>query len=254
MTPATLDTITSLKRPIQQWTRGWMLTPGSDILAQRLGFQEGQHFWIVGRAGVLGDCDADVATGGLAFVAPDLVRAAWDKLPTGLTPRAASAEYATLIHRWGDAELTRFDHSDLQRLDDLARRVIHAAPSSLGAVFAGWRSMPIPDGLNARVALTMHVLREMRGAAHITAVIATRLTPLQAVLASPAPPPRSGPAWAEHLGWTGPFEDPEPLRARRDAAEQLTNELLIDSFDTLDRNELRHLGALVVGIREQIDL
>jgi len=132
--------------------------------------------------------------------------------------------------------------------------VIGAAPCSLGVLFAGWRAMPKPAGLGAQVALSTHVLREMRGAAHIAAVNAVGITPLQAVLASPAPPPRSGPEWAEHLGWTGPFEDPGALRAARDQAEDLTNEIMARSFDVLSPDEVAELARLLSGTRDAIDM
>ncbi len=231
-----------------------MMTPRTEERARQLGLRDGQQFWIVGRAGVLGDGDADVATAGLAFLAPDLVGRAWEHLDGRLTPRDVATEYAALIDEWGDAELPRFGDRDLARLDELARRVIDAAPSALGAVFAGWRVMPQPADLGARVALSMHVLREMRGGAHIAGVLAAGLSPLQAVLSSPAPPPRTGPAWAEHLGWTGPFEDPEPLRPTRQRAEDLNNTILEPFFAVLDDGELDELARLLVGIRDRIDM
>jgi len=70
------------------------------------------------------------------------------------------------------------------------------------------------------------VLRELRGGAHIIAVNACGITPLQAVLTSPAPPPRSGPVWAEHLGWRGPFSDAAAAREPRAEAERLTSKII----------------------------
>eukprot|EP01041_Mallomonas_annulata_P023574 gene23574-biopygen16511 len=32
-----------------------------------LGLASGRHFWVLGRAGVLGECGAEVATAGLAY-------------------------------------------------------------------------------------------------------------------------------------------------------------------------------------------
>ena len=251
---STLEVVAALKRPIQQWTRGWMLVPETDERGVELGLRDGEQFWIVGRAGVLGDGDADVATAGLAYIAPSRVRAAWDRLPAGLTPRQVADAYAARIFEWGDRELPRFGEERLGRLDELARRVEDAAPASVGAVFAGWRAVPPPAGAGARVALTMHVMRELRGAASIVATHAVGLTPLQAVLASPAPPPRSGPPWARHLGWEGPFDSAEPLRARREQAEDLNNEILVPYFDVLDAAELDELADLVTSIRDAIEM
>lgn len=250
----TVEVVGHLKQAVQQWTRGWMMTGATAARGTALGLRSGQQFWIVGRAGVLGNCPAEVATAGLAYLAPALVGRAWDELPAGLTPPAVAAAYAACAVDWGDAELARFDEEDLRRLDELARRVIDAAPASLGPVFAGWRAVPTPAGLGGRVSLTMHVLRELRGAASIVALHAVGLTPLQAVLASPAPPPRSGPPWAEHLGWQGPFEDAAPYVERRMRAEALNNEILVPCFDALDPAELAELARLVVDIRAAIDM
>ena len=154
---------------------------------------------------MLGDGDADVAAAGLAFLAPDRVRAAWESLPDGLTHRQVADAYAGCAargaHRSWPGSIQRGCHGSIE----LGRRIADAADGSIGTVFAGWRAQPQPDDVNARVALTMQVLRELRGGAHIIAIAACGITPLDAVLASPAPAPRSGPAWAEHLGWTGPF-------------------------------------------------
>ncbi|HTN78540.1 MAG TPA: hypothetical protein VMK16_02605 [Acidimicrobiales bacterium] len=254
MRPDSLTAAVDLKRPIQQWTRGWMLTKATDDKGVELGLRSGRQFWICGRAGVLGDADAAVAASALAFIDPDEVRELWESLPPHLPPRAVAAAYAERIFEWGDRELPRFGDDTLERLDDLSRHVIDAAPCSLGALFAGWRAMPVPATLGARVALTMHVMREMRGAAHIVAITATGLSPLQAVLASPAPPPRTGPEWAEHLGWRGPFEDPALYRAQRDASEDLTNEILARYFDVLSVHDLADFSRLLAGTRDAIDM
>jgi len=249
-----LAAVVDLKRPIQQWTRGWMLTKATDDKGVELGLESGRQFWICGRAGVIGDGDASVAAAALAFLDPDEVRRYWESLPPHLPPRAVAEAYAERIFEWGERELQRFGEATLRPLEDLSRRVIGAAPCSLGVLFAGWRAMPKPAGLGAQVALSTHVLREMRGAAHIAAVNAVGITPLQAVLASPAPPPRSGPEWAEHLGWTGPFEDPGALRAARDQAEDLTNEIMARSFDVLSPDEVAELARLLAGTRDAIDM
>ena len=250
----TLETIAALKPSIQQWTRGWMLSESTGARGVQLGLRDADQFWIVGRAGVLGDCPAAVAAGGLAFLSPSHVSEAWNGLPASLDVRAVLAEYAQCIHDWGSSELPRFGEAKLGRLNELGRRIARGSDASLGLVFTGWQALPEPEELGARVALTMHVLREQRGAAHIVALHACGLTPLQAILASPAPPPRSGPVWAEHLGWTGPFEDASALTARRAHAEELTNEILVTAYDSLAPAELDEFAELCRTIRADIDM
>ena len=254
MTTTAADQVERVLKPIQQFVRGWMTGPMTDQLAADLGMRSGSDLWIVGRAGVLGDGDADVAAAGLAFLAPNRVRAAWESLPAGLTQRHVADAYATLCCQWGATELSRFDQSRMARLDELGRRIADAADGSIGTVFAGWRAQPQPDDVNARVALTMHVLRELRGAAHIVAIHSCGITPLDAVLASPAPRPRSGPVWAEHLGWTAPFNDAEGAREARAEAERLTSRMLVPIYGSIGEPELAEFAELIETTRNAIDM
>ncbi|MEO7370382.1 MAG: hypothetical protein ABI949_14560 [Ilumatobacteraceae bacterium] len=255
MTTATVaDQVQRVLKPIQQFVRGWMIGDAPDRLAVDLGMRSGNDVWIVGRAGVMGNGDADVAAAGLGFLAPGRVREAWESLPDGVTHRQVADAYTALCCRWGATELARFDRSRIARIDELGRRIADAADASIGAVFAGWRAQAQPDDVNARAALTMHVLREMRGGAHIIAVNACGITPLDAVLASPAPPPRSGPVWAEHLGWTGPFADAETHRPARAEAERLTSRIVEPSFGSIGDDDLAEFAELVETTRNAIEM
>jgi hypothetical protein len=255
MTTATVaDQVERVLKPIQQFVRGWMTGPLTDRLAAELGLKSGSDLWIAGRAGVLGDCDADVAAAGLAFLGPDRVRAAWESLPDGLTHRQVADAYTKLCCSWGSSELARFDLARMTRLDELGRRIADAADRSIGTVFAGWRAQPQPDDVNARVALTMHVLRELRGGAHIIAIAACGITPLEAMLASPAAPPRSGPPWAEHMGWTGPFGDWEQARPARLEAERLTSRILTPIYGSIGDAALDEFAELIETTRNAIDM
>lgn len=248
------DQVERVLKPIQQFVRGWMTGPPTDRRAAELGMRSGEDLWIVGRAGVLGDCDAQVAAAGLAFLALDRVRAAWESLPAGLTHRQVADTYTDLCCEWGKHELARFDRDRMRRLDVLGRAIADAADGSIGTVFAGWRAQPQPDDVNARVALSIHVLRELRGAAHIVAVHACGITPLAAVLASPAAPPRSGPVWAEHLGWTGPFADATAARQPRLEAEALTSKLLVPIYGSIGDAALDEFAELIETTRNSIDM
>jgi hypothetical protein len=248
------DQVERVLKPIQQFVRGWMTGALTERLAAELGLRSGEDLWIVGRAGVIGDGDADVAAAGLAFLAPERVRSAWESLPKGLTHRQVADAYTALCGQWGRSELARFDQTRMTRLDELGRHIADAADVSIGAIFAGWRAQPQPDDVNARVALTMHVLRELRGGAHIIAVNACGITPLDAILASPAPPPRSGPVWAEHLGWRGPFADPTDARDARAEAERLTSRMLVPIYSSIGDAALDEFAELVETTRNAIDM
>lgn len=254
MSKTVAEQVERVLKPIQQFVRGWMMGPTVDAKARELGLRNGNDLWVVGRAGVLGDGDALVAAAGLGFLSPAHVRAAWEALPAGLTHRQVAAAYAELCCEWGTAELARFDQARMERLDELGRRVINAADPAIGSVFAGWRAMPQPADVGARVALTGHVLRELRGGAHIAAVLACGITPLDAVLGSPAPAPRSGPEWAAHLGWTGPFRDPADVREARMDAERLTSRIVGPAFASLGDADLDEFAELIETTRHAIDM
>ena len=95
MTTVTVaDQVERVLKPIQQFVRGWMTGPLADRLAIDLGMQSGADLWIVGRAGVLGDGDADVAAAGLAFLA-ERTRT-FERVRPGCSPAGRSAIH---LHR-----------------------------------------------------------------------------------------------------------------------------------------------------------
>ncbi|MFV0257955.1 MAG: helix-turn-helix domain-containing protein [Acidimicrobiales bacterium] len=254
MATSTIEVIDRLVKPTQQFTRGWMLVESTAKHGEALGFASGRHYWVVGRAGVLGECTAETAIAALGFHGPDLIRTAWADVPDGMTHYDTSLSYAQRAIEWGERELTVFDPDRLERLDGYTRRIIDAAPTSLGAIFAGWRALPTPDSVGGRVGLTTQVFREMRGAAHLIAVISVGLTPLDAILASTNAPPRTGPGYAEQMGFTGPFRDPEEVRARRLDAERITSRILEPFYDVLDADELADFAELFESTRNAIDM
>lgn len=246
--------ITQVFKPLQQFVRGWMYGKAPAEFAASLGIRSGADFHTVGRAGVLGSCTAETAAAALAFRTYKSVAGAWNNIPSHLTHYEISVKFAQRACQWGDVELVRFDANRMQRLDLLGRRIADAAPSSLGAIFAGWRAMEQPTSAYARVALTTHVLREMRCAAHIAAIHAVGITPLDAILASTNAPPRTGPEYAERMGFVGPFRDPEEVRAQRLEAEELTAHMLRPYFAVLDDAELAEFGEIVETTRNAIDM
>ncbi|MDH3301430.1 MAG: hypothetical protein OES24_13075 [Acidimicrobiia bacterium] len=251
-TPA--ETVERTFKPIQQFVRGWMLTAETEAYGRELGLRNLDQFWIVGRAGVLGSCPTDVAAGALAFHGPDKVAEAWGNLPAGLDHATVARHYHSRCVAWGDEVVGDFDAYDMNRLDELGRRIVDAAPNNVGPLFVGWRIMPIPDGHGARVALTLHVIRELRAAAHSCAIVVHGLTPVEAILASTNAPLRTGPGHAEFMGFTGPFRDPEEVRAQRLAAEATTATIMSGFYAVLSDGELDEFADLVESTRSSIDM
>jgi hypothetical protein len=229
------DLVDRTAQPVLQITRGWLLSSATAKRGDELGLLPGRGFWVNGRAGVLGDVDADVAAAGVGFMHPDRLRPFWETRPKGHTSRELAAEYAACCADWGRGTLGPLGEDTLVRLTDMVRRVVNAALPTSGAIFAGWRAMPVPDDVGSAAALALHVLRELRGGAHITAVMATGLTPAGAALS--AAPPRGGVEWARDLGWPEPYADPQSLADLRREAEELTSRLITPAYEVLKSDE-----------------
>lgn len=231
-----------------------MLSEETTAYGLELGMQNARDFRHVGRAGVLGSVPLEVAVGALAFVSTEVVEQGWTRLPPGMSHADVADHYVGLVARWGNEALAVFDADRLDRLDVLGRRIADAAPASLGPLFAAWRALPPPDTVYGRAAMTTQVLREMRGAAHIAAVLAAGLTPLDAILASTNAPPRTGPEYAEFKGFKGPFRDPSEIRAPRLEAEAATSRIMEGFYAVLSSGELEDFAEIVVTTRNAIDM
>ena len=159
----------------------WMMSPETAALGEASGLP-GRSFWACGRGGVLGDVDADVVSAAFGFVEPTLLRGLLAGRALNVSPAQAAAYFAEACCAWGSGHLGKVDDAKLNRLADLARKVAAASSPGVGALFAGWRAVPEPTTQpGGRAALALHVLREHRGGAHLSAVQAAGLTPLQSM-------------------------------------------------------------------------
>ncbi|MFN0029602.1 MAG: SCO6745 family protein [Acidimicrobiales bacterium] len=238
--------------PILEFTRGWMLHPDTAKRGEELGLLPGRGFWVCGRNGVLGDVDADVVAHAIGFMESATVRRFWQHRPQGQRAHELANEYAACAYRWAGPALKAVPQADLVRLNGLGRKLADAALAQLGALFAGWRAMAQPDNPAEAVTLTMHVLREWRGSAHLSAVMGSGMHPLEAALSAPAP--RGGPKWVKDLGWAEPYPDPARSALRRTMAEAQTSVLCLPAFEELSPHERAELTRLILQLRAAIEL
>ncbi len=196
-----------------------------------------------GRFGVLGDVDADVVASAAGFFPVETVREAWEA-GAGLPVATSADRYAVVAHDFGRRKLADFAES--ARLADLLRLVVDGADVVGAPLFAGWRAVPLPEDDRARVIQLAHVVRELRGGLHIVAVLASGLSPLEAVLSGTSAVLQDGEPNAEYFGWPRPYpEVTEEVRRRRAAAEDLTDELTAHAFAALGKAEADELVALL---------
>jgi hypothetical protein len=213
----------------------------------RLGVDSFPTLWLHGRAGVLGEVDADVVAAAVGFVAPTMVRNLWeDNAPEGLSPAERTKEYVGACARWAERAFADVPTADLQRITELTARVVLSADASLGVLFAGWRRLELPVDPAGAAAVALNVLREMRGGAHLIAVHAVGLGPHGAIVSSDDPV-RGGVSGAVRYGWgePHPVADPE----KRASAEMLTTLIASHPLDVLTETERAEFVELITGLR-----
>jgi hypothetical protein len=217
--------------------------PRTTRKARQLGLT-GWAFYVAGRAGALGDVGPDTAAAAMAFVAFEAVRDGWEAARKVAPPSEVAGHSAAECGRWGRENLESFH--GLPRLVELAERVVVDADPAGMPLFAAWRAMPVPeDSPGARAAVLLHLMREHRGGAHIQAVRASALTPLEAIVAGP-----DGESGATAFGWQPPYPPFAPLVRKRAWAEALTDRIAGQAYRALEPSERRELVDLLEAARQ----
>ena len=198
-------------------------------------------YYFAGRGGVLGDIDDDAIGTLFHFFPTELVRANWQAARELMPPRDIGLHYAETCRSWGRERLGEWPQAS--RLAELLELITHAASAIGLPLFAAWRSVPLPDDGPGRAVQLAHVLREHRGGHHATAVLASGLDPLLAVLARD-----DGALRARELHWPEPFPRvTREMRARRLAIEELTDDLAAPPYVVLDDAEADELRTLLAS-------
>ncbi|MEU6203091.1 hypothetical protein ABZ814_05815 [Micromonospora musae] len=206
----------------------------------------GWAFYVTGRAGALGDVRAETVAAVLGFLAPDAVADGWDGAARTVRPSEVAAATLAECCRWGTQHLDGLPRID--RLVGLLERAVHAADASGMPLFAAGRAMPVPNrNAGARAAVALRLLREYFTGAHLLAVRASGMTPLEAVLAGP-----EGEAGAMACGWPPPYPPVGPLVRRRLWAEAVTHRLAAPAFAALGPVDGAELVELLVAARAHL--
>jgi hypothetical protein len=213
--------------------------------ARQLGLT-GWAFYVAGRGGVLGDVRPDTVAAALGFIATDAVRDGWEAARKVGSPYEIAEHHREECCRWGRENLDGF--ARVGRFVALAEEVVLGADAAGMPLFAAWRAMPMPEeGLGARAAVLGHLLREHRAAAHLLAIRAGGLTPLEAIIAGP-----EGEAGAVAFGWQPPFPQPQPLLRRSIRAQAVTDRILAEAFGVLDVTQRVELVGLLAALAAEL--
>ena len=220
----------------------WLMAPTTNEKAVAAGMPDGIPGYAVGRLGVLGDCPVDNVVGAAVFWDPDYLAAQVRAGRAVMSPADGAAIFARLCQEWGEDHLDGFDGT--ARLGELAERVVNAA-SPLGApTFVGWRDQPLPAAGPGRTMQLCQTMRELGFARFSVAVMASELSPLDAIMSGPTG------AWnAKFFGWSEPYPDGEPMTDARNAIEAEANRLHAADFEVLSDDERAEFKDLAKAAR-----
>jgi hypothetical protein len=226
-------------KPVVAVLGGAFMISSEAKAAGKEGGYRGWALYLAGRGGVLGPAPVEVVESLFAFHAPGLVRPGW---AAGLAVRPVEEtveRYVEVCRAWGRRHY--FALGGAERLAELLARVVDAADPLGWPLYAGWRCVELPDDAPSRIAQLLHVLREHRGGAHLSALRLARVTPVEAIVAG-----AGGPGNAAFFGWAEPYPEIDAdLWARRGRAEELTDELVSPAYDALSTDEARELLELL---------
>lgn len=240
-----VDVVAAVKQAVFNLGGWWMGSPEEADAGTAAGLKDWELYFL-GRHGVLGDVDPDVAAASAYFFPIDHFESNWAAARAVLTPADAVERYSQVCHDWGRKHLHDFVPSE--RLAELAERIAGSVDIAGLPLFAGWHALPIPMDPPARCAHAMQVLREHRGACHGLAIVASRVSPLMAMLTN-----EDAAFTPDEYGWQPPFpEVTDEDRKRRAAAEVLTDELVADAYAVLDDAELREFKDLILSAEHHV--
>jgi hypothetical protein len=234
-----LDLVQATATKINAIGARFMLHEDALPMLQDAGYSHPFEFYVCGRGGVLGDVDADVVASAFGFFGPGLIRRFWESGSKVLPAREAGRLFAQSAQQWGRKHIHGVD--GLARVSELGEKVIAAADTSALALFAGWKTEPLPDDDAGRAYQVLHVLREHRGSAHLVGVLAAGLTPFQAAASKLG-------ERAKSFGWRDELGDVNGLVDRLATAERLTDELTAPAYAALEDDEAEEFEALVDAI------
>ena len=208
----------------------FMVSPQAQIFGTSLGLN-GRPAYAIGRFGVLGEVDADVIVAAGGFWAADVLGAAYREAREAVRPADVVTPYLQVAKDWAHEHYGEW--AGAARLGELAWLVADGSDVTAAPLFAGWRAVSRDrDDVEGDCAHALHVLRELRGARHLIAVVASGMTPLQAVLAG-----AGGPANAGFFGWEEPYEPVAQLAGTRSAVEAATDALMAPAYDEFSEVE-----------------
>lgn len=218
-----LSIIEGSKEAVNNGGAQFYFNPATLAKGKELGL-DGFRWYVLGRGGVLGNVEAPVVEAAFGYFNTGLINKIWSSASEVMAPREAGTRYMECCADFGREHL-----GDIEGLDayNIAAEDVIAAANPAGlSLYAGIAAESKVDDAAGRAMQNTAVLRELRGSAHLMAVLASGLTAAQAHAIK-------RPDDVATFGHES-VDIPENGAAMHDAAEALTSQMLIQAYAGLD--------------------
>lgn len=200
---------------------------------------DGMRFYFLGRGGVLGDVESPVITAAFGYFAPAVMDKMWTSAKDRCDPKAAAAAALACNAEIGRGKLD--DVSVLAAFCAAAEQVVaNVNPAGL-QLYAGFAAQPMPDDLPGRAMQLLVCHRELRGSAHLAAVIAAGVHPSVAHAIR-------RPNDIATFGWPEDLEITDEDRANLQAADAATDAMSALHYSSLTDQQRADFAAGVDAI------
>lgn len=204
---------------------------------------DGMRFYFLGRGGLMGDIDAPTATSAFGYFAPAVMDRMWNSARERCAPRDAANAALECNANIGRAKLA--DVAELASFCEAAEQVVADVNPAALSLYAGVSALPLPDDLPARAMQLCVIHRELRGSAHLAAVIAAGIHPGVAHAIR-------RPNDIETFGWPADIEITDDDHQRLAAVDVRTDALSASHYATLTNDQRSAFVAGVDAIAEAI--
>jgi len=195
---------------------------------------DGMRFYLFGRAGVLGDVEAPVVTAAFGYFAPAVVEKLWNSSKDSVAPREAARVALECNADIGRGKLD--DMAGLAEFCAAAEQVVADVSPAALPLYAGIAAEPLPDDLPGRAMQLAVVHRELRGSAHLAAVIAAGVHPAAAHAIR-------RPGDVATFGWPDDLTITDDDRANLAAADSATDKMSAAHYATLSADQRTTFAA-----------
>ncbi len=221
-------------------------TPETVTRGKELGL-DGFRFYFLGRGGVLGNVEAAVVQSAFGYFESGLAAKMWDSARerTTMTEREVGREYVAASQGFGRRKFA--DLPGLEAFCAAAESVTASVHPAGLTLYAALAAEPLPDDTPARAMQLITVLRELRGSAHLLAVVAAGISPMVAHY-------YRRPGDFTTFGYS---EDDVPtitaeIEAAMHAVDAHTDRLMGQAFGVLDEQERTSLAGGVDRMAEAV--